>query len=322
MVQGANHVRNRRVRRPRQCVDLIVGGLRKLEYRGYDSAGVAVVGAGGLVGEAGEGEAPEPRRGCSRTPRSRAAPASATPAGRRTAAPPTRTPTRTRTAASRSSTTASSRTTSSSRPPSPAAATGSPPRPTPRSSRTSSPRRSRPARGTSAPRSAPRSAQVQGTYAIAVVSEKRPDEIVAAKNASPLVVGYGEGESFLASDVPAILEHTREVIYLEEGELAVLTAQGIDDRRARAASPCSASRAGSSGARWPPRRTATSTSCTRRSTSSRARWRTRSAAGPRSSRATSCSTGSSCPRTTPARSSASSSSPAAPRGTPASPGGS
>jgi glutamine---fructose-6-phosphate transaminase (isomerizing) len=70
-------------------------------------------------------------------------------------------------------------------------------------------------------------AQVKGTYAIAVVSAKRPDEIVAAKNASPLVVGYGQGESFLASDVPAILEHTREVSYLEEGELAVLTARGI-----------------------------------------------------------------------------------------------
>src|SRR5512142_2664228 len=70
-------------------------------------------------------------------------------------------------------------------------------------------------------------AQVKGTYAIAVVSEKRPDEIVAAKNASPLVVGYGKGESFLASDVPAILEHTRDVIYLEEGELAVLTPSGI-----------------------------------------------------------------------------------------------
>jgi len=69
--------------------------------------------------------------------------------------------------------------------------------------------------------------QVNGTYAIAVVSAKRPDEIVAAKNASPLVVGFGQGESFLASDVPAILEHTRDVIYLEEGELALLTASGI-----------------------------------------------------------------------------------------------
>jgi glucosamine--fructose-6-phosphate aminotransferase (isomerizing) len=68
--------------------------------------------------------------------------------------------------------------------------------------------------------------KVQGTYAIAVISEKRPGEIVAAKNASPLVVGLGRGESFLASDVPAILEHTREVIYLEEGELAQLAAGG------------------------------------------------------------------------------------------------
>jgi glucosamine--fructose-6-phosphate aminotransferase (isomerizing) len=69
--------------------------------------------------------------------------------------------------------------------------------------------------------------QVRGTYAIAVVSDKAPRTIVAAKNASPLVVGYGEGESFLASDVPAILEHTRLVNYLEEGELAVLTPEGI-----------------------------------------------------------------------------------------------
>jgi glucosamine--fructose-6-phosphate aminotransferase (isomerizing) len=70
-------------------------------------------------------------------------------------------------------------------------------------------------------------AKVTGTYAIAVVSQHRPDEIVAAKNASPLVVGFGEGESFLASDVPAILEYTRDVVYLEEGELAHLTAGAI-----------------------------------------------------------------------------------------------
>ena len=69
--------------------------------------------------------------------------------------------------------------------------------------------------------------QVKGTYAMAVVSEKRPNEIVAAKNASPLVIGYGQGEAFLASDVPAILEHTREVSYLEEGELAHLGPEGI-----------------------------------------------------------------------------------------------
>jgi glucosamine--fructose-6-phosphate aminotransferase (isomerizing) len=70
-------------------------------------------------------------------------------------------------------------------------------------------------------------AQVRGTYAIAVVAQRRPGEIVAAKNASPLVVGHGKGESFLASDVPALLEHTRDVTYLQEGELALLTADGI-----------------------------------------------------------------------------------------------
>jgi glucosamine--fructose-6-phosphate aminotransferase (isomerizing) len=76
---------------------------------------------------------------------------------------------------------------------------------------------------------------VRGTYAIAVASEATPGVLVAAKNASPLVVGYGQGESFLASDVPAILEHTRLVSYLEEGELAVLTPSGIaiEDRDGR-----------------------------------------------------------------------------------------
>ncbi len=69
--------------------------------------------------------------------------------------------------------------------------------------------------------------QVKGTYALAVISAQRPGQIVAAKNASPLVVGFGEKENFLASDVPALLEHTRDVVYLEEGELAVLTADGV-----------------------------------------------------------------------------------------------
>ena len=61
-----------------------------------------------------------------------------------------------------------------------------------------------------------------GAYALVVISDKHPGEIVAAKNASPLVIGLGKGETFLASDVPAILEHTRDVIFLEEGEIVEL----------------------------------------------------------------------------------------------------
>ena len=66
-----------------------------------------------------------------------------------------------------------------------------------------------------------------GAYALAVVSDKHPGQIVAAKNASPLVLGLGEGETFLASDVPAILEHTREVIFLDEGDIAEITSAGV-----------------------------------------------------------------------------------------------
>jgi glutamine---fructose-6-phosphate transaminase (isomerizing) len=68
--------------------------------------------------------------------------------------------------------------------------------------------------------------QVHGAYALVAISEKHPGQIVAAKNASPLVVGLGKGETFLASDVPAILEHTREVIFLDEGDVVAVTADG------------------------------------------------------------------------------------------------
>jgi glucosamine--fructose-6-phosphate aminotransferase (isomerizing) len=68
--------------------------------------------------------------------------------------------------------------------------------------------------------------QVKGAYAIVVLSTDSPTEIVCAKNASPLVVGLGEGETFIASDVPALLEHTRRVIFLEEGDVAQITVHG------------------------------------------------------------------------------------------------
>jgi glucosamine--fructose-6-phosphate aminotransferase (isomerizing) len=68
--------------------------------------------------------------------------------------------------------------------------------------------------------------RVRGAYAIAVVSADAPNEIVVAKHDSPLVLGVGDGEMLAASDVPALLAQTRDVIFLEDGELAVLTRGG------------------------------------------------------------------------------------------------
>ncbi|HEU4409717.1 MAG TPA: glutamine--fructose-6-phosphate transaminase (isomerizing) [Polyangiaceae bacterium] len=70
-------------------------------------------------------------------------------------------------------------------------------------------------------------AQVRGAYAIAVVSADSPDRLVAAKHASPLVVGIGQGEMLCGSDITALLSVTREVIILEDGDLCELTAEGV-----------------------------------------------------------------------------------------------
>jgi glucosamine--fructose-6-phosphate aminotransferase (isomerizing) len=69
---------------------------------------------------------------------------------------------------------------------------------------------------------------VRGAYAIAVVSGGAPDEIVVAKHDSPLVLGVGEGEMFVASDIPALLAHTRDVLLLQDGEMALLTRKGAE----------------------------------------------------------------------------------------------
>jgi glutamine---fructose-6-phosphate transaminase (isomerizing) len=65
--------------------------------------------------------------------------------------------------------------------------------------------------------------QVTGSYSIAVVSRDFPDRLVGARLTGPLIVGLGEGENFLASDIPAILQHTREITILEEGEIVEVT---------------------------------------------------------------------------------------------------
>jgi glucosamine--fructose-6-phosphate aminotransferase (isomerizing) len=68
--------------------------------------------------------------------------------------------------------------------------------------------------------------QIEGTYGIAVVSGKDKNKIVAARKGSPLLLGLGEGEYYVASDVSAILAQTREVVYLDDGDVAVLTRDG------------------------------------------------------------------------------------------------
>jgi glucosamine--fructose-6-phosphate aminotransferase (isomerizing) len=70
-------------------------------------------------------------------------------------------------------------------------------------------------------------AELQGSYAIVVLSEDEPDRLVTAKSATPIVIGLGDGENFVASDIPALLEHTRRVLFLEDGEVAELTADGV-----------------------------------------------------------------------------------------------
>jgi glucosamine--fructose-6-phosphate aminotransferase (isomerizing) len=75
--------------------------------------------------------------------------------------------------------------------------------------------------------------KAKGTYALAVVCAQDPQRIVVTKDASPLVIGLSRGQNFVASDIPAFLEHTREFIHLEEGELAVVSADRVElfDRR-------------------------------------------------------------------------------------------
>ena len=70
-------------------------------------------------------------------------------------------------------------------------------------------------------------ANVRGSYALAVLFKDYPDTIFAVKRESPLIVGWGEGENFVASDIPALLKYTRKYSVLEEGDMAVCTAESI-----------------------------------------------------------------------------------------------
>ncbi len=70
--------------------------------------------------------------------------------------------------------------------------------------------------------------KLEGSYALGVICKDYPDRLIAARKESPLIVGVGKNENFIASDVPAVLEYTREVHFLEQNELAVLYADHVD----------------------------------------------------------------------------------------------
>ena len=72
--------------------------------------------------------------------------------------------------------------------------------------------------------------QVVGTFGIAVISSREPDRIITARRGSPIVIGVGDGETIIASDASAIVAHTQRVIYLDDNDIAIVTADAVDIR--------------------------------------------------------------------------------------------
>jgi glucosamine--fructose-6-phosphate aminotransferase (isomerizing) len=120
--------------------------------------------------------------------------------------------------------------------------------------------------------------ELRGAYAVCILCENEPGTLIAAKQGSPMVVGLGEKEYLVASDIPAILAHTREMVFMEDGEMAVFRG-GQAAFSTIAGEPLAKSPATSTGLRSRRKRAATSISCSRKYTNSPAPYATPSPAG-------------------------------------------
>ena len=115
--------------------------------------------------------------------------------------------------------------------------------------------------------------RLEGSYAIGILCADCPEQMFLARNGCPLIIGVGAGENFFASDVTALVSHTKNVVYLDDGELAAVI-PSLTAPASRSKSPFPASR----GILRLPKRAAMSTSCSKRS------WSSRVPSSPRSTR--------------------------------------